>query len=55
MAAVTFTACIPLRSYWDVSVPKRYCHAQSMWWSNTGLHMGMVVSQFLETLGSVLG
>lgn len=44
MAAVTFTACIPLRSYWDFSVPKQYCHAQSMWWSNTGLHM---VTDFL--------
>ncbi|KAK4129796.1 hypothetical protein N657DRAFT_653079 [Parathielavia appendiculata] len=44
MAAVTFTACIPLHSYWDFTVEKRYCHPQSMWWSNTGLHM---VTDFL--------
>jgi hypothetical protein len=40
MAAVTFTACIPLHSYWDFRVEKKYCHPQSVWWSNTGLHMG---------------
>ena len=40
MALATFTACIPLNSYWDFTVPKKYCHPQSVWWSNTGLHMG---------------
>ncbi|KAK3900077.1 hypothetical protein C8A05DRAFT_17579 [Staphylotrichum tortipilum] len=44
MALVTFTACIPLNSYWDFTVPKKYCHPQSVWWSNTGLHM---VTDFL--------
>ncbi|KAK0630351.1 hypothetical protein B0T17DRAFT_469900, partial [Bombardia bombarda] len=39
MMISTFTACIPLESYWDYRVPSRYCHAQSIWWSNTGLHM----------------
>lgn len=40
MAAITFTACIPLHSYWDFTVPQQYCHEQPVWWSNTGLHMG---------------
>lgn len=40
MALVTFTACIPLHSYWDFTVEKKYCQPQSVWWSNTGLHMG---------------
>ncbi|KAK0732455.1 hypothetical protein B0T21DRAFT_290971 [Apiosordaria backusii] len=44
MALATFTACIPLNSYWDFTVEKKYCHAQSVWWSNTGLHM---VTDFL--------
>ncbi|KAK4202968.1 hypothetical protein QBC40DRAFT_195205 [Triangularia verruculosa] len=44
MALATFTACIPLNSYWDFSVEKKYCHAQSVWWSNTGMHM---VTDFL--------
>ncbi|KAK3693354.1 hypothetical protein B0T22DRAFT_496179 [Podospora appendiculata] len=39
MVATTFTACIPLQSYWDFTIPKQYCHAQAVWWSNTGLHM----------------
>ncbi|KAL2192649.1 hypothetical protein P885DRAFT_47254 [Corynascus similis CBS 632.67] len=39
MTLVTFTACIPLQSYWDNTVVKKYCHPQSMWWSSTGLHM----------------
>lgn len=39
MAAATFTACIPLQSYWDFTIEKKYCHPQSIWWSNTGLHM----------------
>ncbi|KAK3392729.1 hypothetical protein B0H63DRAFT_515948 [Podospora didyma] len=39
MAVTTFTACIPLQSYWDFTIPKQYCHPQSIWWSNTGLHM----------------
>jgi len=42
MAATTFTACIPLKTYWDwrLEETKEYCHPQSIWWSNTGLHMG---------------
>ncbi|GAB1309882.1 Rhodopsin domain-containing protein [Madurella fahalii] len=44
MMLVTFTACIPLQSYWDFTLTKRYCHSQSIWWSNTGLHM---VTDFL--------
>ncbi|VBB71378.1 Putative protein of unknown function [Podospora comata] len=44
MALATFTACIPLNSYWDFTVEKKYCHAQSVWWSNTGMHM---VTDFL--------
>ncbi|KAL2167290.1 hypothetical protein VTG60DRAFT_1449 [Thermothelomyces hinnuleus] len=44
MTIVTFTACIPLRSYWDFTITKKYCHPQSMWWSSTGLHM---VTDFL--------
>ncbi|KAK4154683.1 hypothetical protein C8A00DRAFT_32503 [Chaetomidium leptoderma] len=44
MAVVTFTACIPLYSYWDFTVTDKYCHPQSIWWSNTGLHM---VTDFL--------
>ncbi|KAK3382149.1 hypothetical protein B0T24DRAFT_518844 [Lasiosphaeria ovina] len=39
MAATIFTACIPLRSYWDFNLKQQYCHPQSIWWSNTGLHM----------------
>ncbi|KAK3329169.1 hypothetical protein B0H66DRAFT_15054 [Apodospora peruviana] len=44
MLLTTFTACIPLQSYWDFTIPKQYCHPQSIWWSNTGLHM---VTDFL--------
>ncbi|AEO69854.1 uncharacterized protein THITE_14746, partial [Thermothielavioides terrestris NRRL 8126] len=44
MALVAFTACIPLQSYWDPSVPKKYCQPQSVWWSSTGMHM---VTDFL--------
>ncbi|KAL1836806.1 hypothetical protein VTJ49DRAFT_4634 [Mycothermus thermophilus] len=44
MAVTTFTACIPLQSYWDFRVPKRYCHSNAVWWSNTALHM---VTDFL--------
>ncbi|KAK4182860.1 hypothetical protein QBC35DRAFT_140048 [Podospora australis] len=44
MAVATFTACIPLNSYWDFTVKKNYCHPQSIWWSNTGMHM---VTDFL--------
>jgi hypothetical protein len=44
MTLVAFTACIPLYSYWDFTVTKKYCHAQSIWWSSTGLHM---VTDFL--------
>lgn len=40
MFIATFTACIPLQSYWDFTLEKKYCHPQSVWWSNTGLHMG---------------
>lgn len=39
MTLVTFTACIPLYSYWDFRVTEKYCHPQSIWWSHTGLHM----------------
>ncbi|KAL2150964.1 hypothetical protein VTH82DRAFT_6062 [Thermothelomyces myriococcoides] len=39
MTIVAFTACIPLESYWDFTITKKYCHPQSMWWSSTGLHM----------------
>ncbi|KAK4223447.1 hypothetical protein QBC38DRAFT_487658 [Podospora fimiseda] len=39
MILVTFTACIPLVSYWDFRVTKKYCHPQAVWWSNTALHM----------------
>ena len=34
-----FLACVPLQAYWDYRVPSTYCHRQSIWWSNTGLHM----------------
>ncbi|KAK4173306.1 hypothetical protein QBC36DRAFT_59647 [Triangularia setosa] len=44
MALATFTACIPLNSYWDFTVEKKYCHGQNIWWSNTGMHM---VTDFL--------
>ncbi|KAK4161108.1 hypothetical protein QBC43DRAFT_100081 [Cladorrhinum sp. PSN259] len=44
MALATFTACIPLKSYWDFRIQKKYCHPQAVWWSNTGLHM---VTDFL--------
>ncbi|KAK3299798.1 uncharacterized protein B0H64DRAFT_313827 [Chaetomium fimeti] len=44
MTLVTFTACIPLYSYWDFRVTEKYCHPQSVWWSSTGLHM---VTDFL--------
>ncbi|EGS17100.1 uncharacterized protein CTHT_0074290 [Thermochaetoides thermophila DSM 1495] len=45
MMLCTFTACIPLHSYWDFRYTgKKYCHPQSIWWSNTGLHM---VTDFL--------
>ncbi|KAK0669072.1 hypothetical protein QBC41DRAFT_112500 [Cercophora samala] len=44
MALATFTACIPLNSYWDFTVERKYCHGQSIWWSNTGMHM---VTDFL--------
>ncbi|KAK3986059.1 hypothetical protein QBC44DRAFT_352606 [Cladorrhinum sp. PSN332] len=44
MALVTFTACIPLVSYWDFRLEKKYCHPQAVWWSNTGMHM---VTDFL--------
>ncbi|KAH6853178.1 hypothetical protein B0I37DRAFT_317173 [Chaetomium sp. MPI-CAGE-AT-0009] len=44
MTLVTFTACIPLYSYWDFRVTEKYCHPQSIWWSSTGLHM---VTDFL--------
>lgn len=40
MLITTCTACIPLKSYWDFTMEKKYCHPQSIWWSNTGLHMG---------------
>ncbi|KAK3938455.1 hypothetical protein QBC46DRAFT_390162 [Diplogelasinospora grovesii] len=39
MVIITVTACIPLAAYWDPSVKAKYCHSQSIWWSNTGLHM----------------
>ncbi|KAH6651331.1 hypothetical protein F5144DRAFT_617914 [Chaetomium tenue] len=44
MTLVTFTACIPLYSYWDFRVTEKYCHPQSIWWSSTGMHM---VTDFL--------
>ncbi|KAG7293641.1 hypothetical protein NEMBOFW57_003695 [Staphylotrichum longicolle] len=44
MALVTFTACIPLQSYWDFTLEKKYCQPQSVWWSNTGLHMVCFIS-----------
>ena len=40
MLLVTFTACIPLQAYWDFTMERQYCHPPSIWWSNTGLHMG---------------
>ena len=51
MALVTFTACIPLNSYWDFTLERKYCHPQSVWWSNTGLHMGRSTAQ--DTGGGV--
>ncbi|KAJ9143087.1 hypothetical protein NKR23_g6711 [Pleurostoma richardsiae] len=38
--AVVFTACVPLKAFWDYTLRgSAYCQPNSMWWSNTGLHM----------------
>lgn len=39
--AVTLTACIPLKAWWDYTIPPdaSYCHPRSFWWANVGLHM----------------
>lgn len=34
-----FTACIPLEAFWNFGVTG-YCHAKSVWWANTYLHIG---------------
>ncbi|KAM7194637.1 hypothetical protein V8F20_007829 [Naviculisporaceae sp. PSN 640] len=39
MLVMIFTACIPLQSFWDWTVDKKYCHPPGVWWANTGLHM----------------
>ncbi|KAK4209447.1 hypothetical protein QBC37DRAFT_256783, partial [Rhypophila decipiens] len=44
MLIITCTMCIPLQSYWDWDVEKKYCHGQRIWWGNTGMHM---VTDFL--------
>ncbi|KAK1752698.1 hypothetical protein QBC47DRAFT_349501 [Echria macrotheca] len=49
MLLTTFTACIPLHAYWDITIPRDqvYCHAQAFWWANTGMHMITDVLIFL--------
>ncbi|KAK0732010.1 hypothetical protein B0H67DRAFT_566439 [Lasiosphaeris hirsuta] len=50
MLIATVTACIPLQAYWDFTIAKGYCHPQSVWWSNTGLHMATDFLIFLLPL-----
>jgi hypothetical protein len=49
MLITTLTACIPLHAYWDFLMPREnvYCHPQSFWWANTGMHMVQDVLIFL--------
>lgn len=49
MLITTLTACIPLYAYWDIFLPREgvYCHPQSFWWANTGMHMVQDVLIFL--------
>lgn len=53
MTIVAFTACIPLESYWDFTITKKYCHPQSMWWSSTGLHMGALMPPLFALGGNM--
>jgi hypothetical protein len=34
-----FTVCIPLQSYWDITVQPTFCWPQTVFWLNIGLHM----------------
>ncbi|KAK0631429.1 hypothetical protein B0T14DRAFT_2939 [Immersiella caudata] len=57
MLITTLTACIPLRAYWDFMMPRDrvYCHPQSFWWANTGMHMVQDVLIFLLPMPVVWG
>ncbi|KAK0657801.1 hypothetical protein B0T16DRAFT_318383 [Cercophora newfieldiana] len=57
MIVTTLTACIPLRAYWDMFMPRDgvYCHPQSFWWANTGMHMVQDVLIFLLPMPVVWG
>ncbi len=42
-----FTACIPLEAYWDMTVIPTYCQSQSIYWANTGVHIGTDILIYL--------
>jgi hypothetical protein len=44
VVVMVFTACIPLHAFWDFTVAGAYCHAKSIWWANTYLH---VITDFM--------
>jgi len=57
MIVTTLTACIPLHAYWEFMIPRDtvYCHPQSFWWANTGMHMVQDVLIFLLPMPVVWG
>ncbi|KAK5652275.1 hypothetical protein OQA88_10623 [Cercophora sp. LCS_1] len=57
MLATTFTACIPLDHYWNIfaHTPDTYCHPNSFWWANTGMHMATDILIFLLPMPVVWG
>jgi hypothetical protein len=45
---ITMTACIPLKAWWDYTIPAgtASCHPPSFWWAAVGLHMSTDVFIF---------
>ncbi|KAK0666441.1 hypothetical protein QBC41DRAFT_230510 [Cercophora samala] len=45
------TACLPLAAFWDKAAhPNAYCHPQSFWLGNTGLHIGTDILLYILPL-----
>ncbi|KAK0727766.1 hypothetical protein B0T26DRAFT_766369 [Lasiosphaeria miniovina] len=44
------TACMPLRAFWDPTVPGAYCRPAAFWFANTGMHIGTDVLLYILPL-----